>query len=62
MNAFTDALSAWKEHIKSFKNLLAIVVTADKCESLINKGYKFIGVLPNGKVVLEKVNAVQETS
>ena len=29
---------------------------ADRAEQLINAGYRFAGVLPNGRVVLERRN------
>ncbi len=31
------------------------VVHPDEAEELINKGYKFIGIMPNGKVIVERV-------
>ena len=33
------------------------VVSAEEAESLIGKGWKFVGSLPNGKVVLEGYSA-----
>jgi hypothetical protein len=30
------------------------VVTSEEAEDLINSGYKFIGTLPNGKVIVQK--------
>lgn len=35
-------------------------MNADESENLINKGWKFIGVLPNSKVVVERVNYIAE--
>jgi hypothetical protein len=29
-------------------------VTSEEAEQLINSGYKFIGTLPNGKVIVQK--------
>jgi hypothetical protein len=30
------------------------VVTSEEAEQLINNGYIFVGVLPNGKVIVQK--------
>ncbi|MGI0047229.1 MAG: hypothetical protein ACREBB_08585 [Nitrosotalea sp.] len=30
------------------------VVTSEEAETLINQGYGFVGVLPNGKVIVQK--------
>jgi hypothetical protein len=29
-------------------------VTSEEAEDLINNGYKFIGTLPNGKIIVQK--------
>ncbi len=40
-------LEVRKEDFDKFVHLIS--------EELINKGYKFIGIMPNGKVIVERV-------
>ena len=41
--------------IRNVKNSPKRIEAARKeAETLINKGYKFIGVLPNGKVIVQR--------
>jgi len=40
---------------RSEKALYLSVATSEEAEQLISQGFKFVGTLPNGKVVIEKV-------
>ena len=37
------------------------VVLPDEAEALINLGHVFVGVMPNGKVIVEKVSTPKTT-